>query len=164
MGEIETARKEDFDAIAALNVQAYAEFAPHLHSGAWDVMRGNLQNIAERSQKADFIVYRQGSQVIGSIAYCPAGQSDPAIFGPGMASVLLLAVDPEHRGRGIGKALTEACIARACIDKAASLGLFTSELMQAAQHVYRSLGFVQDIELSPRHGIRYFRFVLKLAS
>jgi len=160
---IEAARKEDFDSIAELNVKAYEEFALDLQPGSWEVMQKNLRNIEERSKVSEFLAYRIGGTVVGSVAYCPAGNGDPSIFKCDMASVLLLAVHPEYRGQGIAKALTAACISRACSDRAASIGLFTSELMRSAQHIYRSLGFLQESELPMRYGVRYFRFVLSLA-
>jgi len=161
---IEIATSSDFEAIADLNVAAYAEFASRLHLGAWEVMQRNLRNITERAEVAEFIICRSGSNIISSVAYCPAGKGDPAIFKPDMASVLLLAVHPQHRGNGVAKALTMECISRAINDKASSIGLFTSELMQSAQHIYQCLGFQQESELPKRHGVRYFRFVLSLAS
>jgi ribosomal protein S18 acetylase RimI-like enzyme len=160
---IETATAEDFGAIANLNVSAYAEFASRLQVGSWEVMQKNLRNVAERAKIAQFLIWRSGNAVVGSVGYCPAGKGDPAIFAPDMASILLLAVDPAERGRGIARDLTLACIARARGDKANSIGLYTSELMQSAQHLYRGLGFQQDLELPMRYGVRYFRFVLSLA-
>ncbi|QFZ93412.2 GNAT family N-acetyltransferase [Synechococcus elongatus] len=161
---IEIARKDDLAAIAALTVKAYEEFAPKLACGAWEMMQQNLQNIEAKSKIAEFLLYRQDDRIVGSVAYCPAGKSDPVIFESNMASVLLLAVCPEFRGQGIAKALTQACIERARRDGAAAIALFTSELMQSAQHLYCDLGFIQDIELPRRYGVRYFRFVLKFAT
>jgi ribosomal protein S18 acetylase RimI-like enzyme len=160
---IETATIEDFEAIAELNVVAYGEFASYLPSGSWEIMQKNLRNLKERAEVA-FTIWRSGNDIIGSVAYCPPGKGDPAVFKSDMASILLLAVHPQHRGKGIAKTLTLECIAKAKNDKAGSIGLFTSELMQSAQHIYRSLGFQQESELPKRHGIRYFRFVLPLAS
>lgn len=161
---IEIATNKDFGVIAELNVAAYAEFAPSLQPRSWEIMQNNLRNVAERAIVAEFLVYRLGGEVVGSVAYCSAGKSDPSIFKPDMASVLLLAVHPQHRGKGVAKVLTTACISKARKDKAASVGLFTSELMQSAQHIYRALGFQQECELPTRHGVRYFRFVLPLAA
>jgi len=164
---ITPATADDFDAIADLNVAAFAEFAPHLVSGGWDAMQKNLRNVAERAKKAKFLVFRPGNgiagnEIAGSVGYCPAGNSDPVIIGPDMASVVLLAVHPCHRGQGLARALTAACIARARDEGAPAIALFTSELMQPAQHVYRSLGFRLESELPRRYGLRYFRFVLPL--
>lgn len=159
---IERATSQDFTAIAELNIAAYTEFAAFLQPDGWKAMQQNLQNIAERAEVAEFMVYRSGNEVIGSVAYCPAGKGNPEIFKPDMASLLLLAVHPHHRGKGIAKALAGVCIARAKQDKASSIGLFTSELMRSAQHLYRSLGFQQEAELPRRYGFRYFRFILPL--
>lgn len=161
---IERAKEADFDAIAALNLAAYSEFASRLAPGAWEVMAANLQNIAQRAAHSEFYVIRAGTEVVGSVAYCPEQHSDRQVFAPGVASVLLLAVSPQHRGKAYAKALTATCIARAREDGAAALGLFTNELMLPAQHVYRLAGFQLEAELPSRHGVRYFRYVLPLAS
>jgi len=161
---IEPAATTDFDAIAELNVAAYEQFAPRLADGAWLLMQKNLSNISERARVAEFLVCREAGAIVASVAYCPAGSGDPTVFRPDMASVLLLAVHPQHRGRGLARDLTEACIAKARRDGASSIGLFTSELMESAQRLYKSLGFQLASELPPRHGVRYFLFVLPLAT
>ena len=129
---IETATSADFDAIADLNVAAYAEFIPKIEPGSWDVMQKSLRNIAERARASEFLVYRAGGEIVGSVAYCPAGNGDPAMFAPEMAAILLLAVHPAHRGRGIARALTGACIDRARRDHACAIALFTSDMMTSA--------------------------------
>lgn len=160
---IEPAAGGDFNAIADLNVAAFSEFAPQLQPEQWAIMQKNLRNVAERAKTATFLVCRVAGEVAGSVGYCPAGKGDPAMFGPEMASVLLLAVHPRHRGKGLARALTAACIARARDDEAGSIALFTSELMQAAHHIYRSLGFRLESELPRRYGLRYFRYILPLS-
>ncbi len=161
---LENASSADFDAIAALNVAAFAQFAPHLDPGEWKEMQSKLRNIAERAQKAQFLVCRASGEIAGAVGYCPAGKSDPAMFEHDMASVLLLAVHPSHRGQGLARALTAECIARARRDGAPRIALFTSELMQPAQRIYRSLGFRLNAELAPRYGIRYFLYVMPLGA
>lgn len=42
-----------------------------------------------------------------------AGFAALEIYSPKLAEVRSLAVDPQHRGHGIGRALVEACVARA---------------------------------------------------
>jgi len=160
VGMVERATADDVEAIADLNVRAYGEFASALAPGAWELMQKNLTNVAERFLVSQFFVVRDDQKVVGSVAYGPAGSGDPTLFEADMASVLLLAVAPEHRARGIAKALTTACISSARRDDASSIGLFTNELMQAAQHLYRSVGFRLESELPMRYGVRYFRYVL----
>ncbi len=161
---VEAATNEDFGAIADLNVAAFAQFEPSLAPASWQDMLQNLRNVDERAHSTEFFVCRKGREIVGSVGYCPAGKSNPNIFGPDMASVVLLVVHPQYRGNGLGKMLTAACIARARQDGAGAIGLFTSELMKPAHHVYRALGFELDAALPTRYGIRYFRFVLPLAA
>jgi len=160
---VEPATNEDFDAIADLNVAAFAQFERSLDPTSWQDMLKNLRNVDERARTTEFFVCRDGGEIVGSVGYCSAGNSNPNIFSAEMASVVLLVVHPQHRGNGLGKALMAACIARARQDNAGAIGLFTSELMQPAHHVYRKLGFQLESELPPRYGIRYFRFVLPLS-
>lgn len=160
---VESATPEDFGAIADLNVAAFAQFEPLLDPASWRDMLKNLRNVAERARTTEFLVCRERGEIVGSVGYCAAGKSNPNIFSPDTASVVLLVVHPQHRGMGLGKALTAACIARARQDRAGAIGLFTSELMQPAHQVYRTLGFRLESELPARYGIRYFRFVLPFA-
>lgn len=159
---VERATRNDFAAIGDLNVMAYREFARHLAADRWEDWQRNLRRVEERARGAEIFICRDGERVVGSVAYCPAGRGDPAVFAPNMAAVLLLAVHPAYRGTGIAKLLMDACLSRARNDGAQSVGLFTSEPMLAAQHIYRSLGFALESELPRRYGLRYFRFVLAL--
>lgn len=161
---VELARTEDFAAIADLNVRAYSEFAERLSPGSWEAMQQNLRSIATRAERATFMVVRSGRGLAGSVGYCPPGKSDPSVFAPDMASIILLAVDPAQRRNGIATALLLECIAKAMADRAPSVGLSTSEAMQAAQRLYGAVGFRRDRELPVRYGLRYFRFVLDLSS
>jgi len=52
-----------------------------------------------------------------------------------------MAVDPAYRGRGLGRRLAEAIIARARRAGADRLWLRTSPRLETAGHLYRSLGF-----------------------
>lgn len=124
-------------------------------------MQENLRNIQARAEKSQFLIVRDGIQLIGSVAYCPSGSADPAIFKSEWAALLLLAVDPARRGEGIARELALACVSMARRDGAQAIGLFTSELMHAAQRLYRSLGFQLESELPMRLGVRYFRYMLR---
>ncbi len=159
---IDQATAQDLPAIANLNVAAYREFAAHLTPEAWRTMQTNLRMVESTAQRATFLIARAGAEVAGSVAYCPAGKSDPAIFPPDWASILLLAVSPAHRRGGIARDLVNSCLQLARVDGVAIIGLFTSELMTAACRLYERLGFQQDGEIPRRHGLRYWRYKLRL--
>ncbi|MGH7411844.1 MAG: GNAT family N-acetyltransferase [Candidatus Methylomirabilis sp.] len=152
----------DFDAIAALNVEAYREFADRMSPDGWQKMEASLRAVETRAQSTRLHVMRDQGAIVGSVGYCPAGKGNPEIFPQDWAAVLLLAVAPAHRGRGIARVLVSACIACARDDSAQVIGLFTSELMTGAQHLYESLGFRRECELPPRLGLRYWRYKLHI--
>src|SRR5689334_19677374 len=87
---VEPATPSDLPAIAALNDRSYAEFETHLAPASWDAMRRNVTDFAERLRHAEIMVLREAGMIVGSVAYCPAGKSDPAFFSRDMASLLLL--------------------------------------------------------------------------
>src|SRR5262249_57682269 len=81
----------------------------------------------------------------------------------GASGIRLLAVAPNARGLGIGKALT-----RQCIDAARTLGrsavvLHTTRAMEAAWRMYEQLGFRRSPDLDFRQGaLEVFGFELPL--
>jgi ribosomal protein S18 acetylase RimI-like enzyme len=160
---VSLANVSDFDAIADLNVEAYREFAGRMSPDGWRGMEASLLAVQVRAQSARFLVTRDQGIIVGSVGYCPAGKNDPEIFSPDWAAVLLLAVAPTHRSRGIARELVSACIQCARDDTAQVIGLFTSELMTAAQQLYESLGFRRESEIPSRRGLRYWRYKLQLA-
>ena len=159
---ISPATPSDFDAIADLNVAAYREFAAHMSPDGWRGMETSLRAVAVRAQSTRFLVMREQEEIVGSVGYCPAGKGNPEIFPPDWAGLLLLAVAPTHRGRGLARELVSACIQCAQDDSAEVIGLFTSELMLPAQQLYESLGFHRESELPRRLGLRYWRYKLQL--
>ncbi|NOT94817.1 MAG: GNAT family N-acetyltransferase [Nitrospira sp.] len=159
---ISPATLDDFDAIADLNVAAYREFSAHMSPHGWRSMETSLRAVKARAQSTRFLVMREQGEIVGSVGYCQAGKGNPEIFPPDWAGVLLLAVAPSHRSRGIARELVSACIHCAQDDSAEVIGLFTSELMLPAQQLYESLGFHRDTELPMRLGLRYWRYKLQL--
>jgi putative acetyltransferase len=71
---------------------------------------------------------------LGCVALRPLGES--------VGEVKRMFVDAEWRGRGVGRALLEALIVGAHERGYAALRLGTLQDMDAAQSLYRSLGFV----------------------
>ena len=152
----------DINAFAALYVEAYREFADRMTLDNWQKMETCIRSSEARTRSTRFLLMRDQGAIGGSVEYCPAGKGDTEIFPQDWATALVLAVSPAHRGRGIARALVSACITCARDDSAHVIGLFTSELMTDAQHLYESLGFHRESELPPRLGLRYWRYKLDL--
>jgi ribosomal protein S18 acetylase RimI-like enzyme len=151
-------------AIAQLVVEAYQEYAASMTPTAWKQMRAGLASIAHLAAPVTLLVAEDLAELAGSVAYYPPGSSDTRLFPQHWASLRLLAVAPAQRHRGVGRQLTEACVARAREDGAREIGLHTSELMSTARRMYERMGFREAGELPMRFGLRYWRFVLPLTS
>jgi ribosomal protein S18 acetylase RimI-like enzyme len=74
----------------------------------------------------------------------------------------MVGVYADFRGLGIGKKLTQQCIALATQSGERIIALHTSEIMHAARATYEQLGFTIVRELPLYFGIRYWLYSLVL--
>ena len=81
----------------------------------------------------DVLLARAGESVVGCVALEPVGN--------GVFELSKMAVDPAERGRGTGRRLIEAAIARARELGATSLFLGSNGRLAAAVGLYESVGF-----------------------
>ena len=81
----------------------------------------------------DVLLARAGDDVVGCVALEPVGD--------GVFELSKMAVDPAERGRGTGRRLIEAAIARARELGATSLFLGSNRRLAAAVALYESVGF-----------------------
>ena len=153
----------DFENISLVSRAAYQEYAAILSAEDWQKMEHSLSNVEHTAKIANFFVAEVEKKIVGAIAYYPPGKSNSQFFNSQWASLRLLAVAPNYRGKGIGKLLTEEGIKSAIEDRAAAVGLYTSEAMTVAQKMYSSLGFKRVRELPKMLGLYYWLYVLYLS-
>jgi predicted N-acetyltransferase YhbS len=147
---IRDAREGDRDAIRAVTLTAFQEYAAVM-SAHWESYRQGILNTLADVSHAEQIVAEQDGAVGGAVLLYPAGTvftrpdgSRATIKHP---EARLLAVAPSARGRGIGAELMRECIRRARRSGAAALTLHTSDFMQVGKRMYERMGFVRAPEL-----------------
>jgi len=95
-------------------------------------------------------------ELLGGVTYV-SGPNDPYSEGlrEGEAGMRMLAVDRAHRRRGVGRTLTEWCLARARADGRLRLILHTAVWMPDAIRLYERMGFARQpqIDFAPAPGI-----------
>lgn len=138
---VRDARSAELDRVRAITRAAYAEFAEVMAPSAWNAFRGAMESALRMDTAAECIVAMDGDEMLGSVLFFPAGLD---AYGDGPLAepeFRLLAVAPAARGRGVGRMLIEACVARARAMGSTELGLHTSKSFRAAVAIYEKMGF-----------------------
>ena len=150
----------DAQRIDDLAVAAFAQFKDVYTD--WPVFCSKLSSMSALSETGEIIVAELDGVIVGAVAYIGPGKEKAAFFRPEWPVMRMLVVAPEARGRGVGRALAEACLARAQRDGAASFALHTSELMHVALPMYERMGFKWLAPAPDIHGVKYGIYLKEL--
>lgn len=130
-----------------------------------------LINVGRLNEDADtrvLVAVSSAKGLVGGVVYF----SDMSRYGSGgtatreknASGIRLLCVDPESRGMGVGKALTDACIQLAKDHGHSQVILHTTQAMQVAWRMYLKMGFERsaDLDFSPQENFTVYGFRLGL--
>jgi len=160
--EIREIRSEEHDALSVLTVSAYAEAHGHLDGG----YEAELADVAGRARDAVVLVAVADGHVLGGTTYVSDSANRLAEHDdPHAATIRMLAVAGDAHRRGVGRALTEACTARAASEGKESIVLHTIDTNHGALAFYESLGFERspDHDWEPEDGVRLLGLRLEVA-
>ncbi|HEX9932632.1 MAG TPA: GNAT family N-acetyltransferase [Allosphingosinicella sp.] len=141
----------------AVNAAALAAFAQYrgVYSD-WETLERGVGSMAALAEMAEIVVAEDGGELLGAVAYCaPFSEPRAEFFAAEWPLIRMLVVRPEARGRGIGRALTDACIERARRDRAGAIALHTSPAMEVALAMYLRMGFTLLRRVPDRFGVPY---------
>ena len=147
--EVREARTDaEVAAAGRVTVAANAEFAPADPDGpfapSWRRYRAEMADAAARAAQGVLLVAVEDGRVVGTVTlYLAPGSMQ---WRPDDAMFRLLAVDPAARGRGIGRALFQACLDRARAAGKRRMALHTTEWMPVARAMYERAGFRREPE------------------
>jgi len=134
-------------------------FAEYLRFGdeepGWvEYVSNEVPDISSRSEDTLIVAENGSGEMLGCVTYVAPGRSQITKMGlPVEWSVIrLLAVDPGARGLGLGRSLTEECIARSRRDGAKVVGLHTVPEMEVAHGLYERMGFVRVARYDQQSG------------
>jgi ribosomal protein S18 acetylase RimI-like enzyme len=141
--EIREVRPGEHEALARLTVAAYLE-VPGV-AGDSEYLE-ELADVVGRAAQVPVLVAVDTATkaVLGGVTYVPGPGPFAETEQADEAGFRMLAVDPAAQGRGVGRALVEACVARARAAGRRRLVLLTLPTMTSAHALYRSMGFVRD--------------------
>jgi GNAT superfamily N-acetyltransferase len=143
------ARPDELDEVAGLLEASYAEYGPPDPSSddlvkAFEEYQHELRDVRSRLADSVLIIAEHDGRIEGAVTFYPPGEEKKAEGWPKeWAAFRLLAVHPDARGLGIGKALTEDCLRRARELGATTMGLHTTVVMGVARAMYERMGFTR---------------------
>lgn len=160
---IRDVRMDELDAVAGVILAAYEQYKAAMPPAVWEAYSRDIVNVRARMANARLIVAEQDGKILGAVTFFADG-SKGENWPPGYTCIRLLAVSPEARGMGIGRALMEECIRRSRALGALRVGLHTTEMMAVALAMYVRMGFIRapEFDFNPAPGITVtaFRFDL----
>jgi GNAT superfamily N-acetyltransferase len=159
--EIRNARDDELDIVASLSVDAYAEYAARMSPDAWSSFAQDIANVRGRLSDAEILVAELDGVLVGSVSVFSEWRGAQ----PDTVGVRLLAVAPDHRGLGIGRALMEEVIARAKDRRKRRVVLTIAPEMEDVKALSEELGFDREpaLDHSPAPGVRSEGYALTVA-
>jgi GNAT superfamily N-acetyltransferase len=155
MAEIQLRDYEHADAenLNRIAVAAFDQFRDHY--GDWPAMLAGLSKTSDLTASGEVIIAELQHKPAGAVAYFGPNSQKAAFFDQSWPIIRMLVVDPASRGKGIGRALSDACIARAKRDGSRIIALHTSPIMSVALPMYLRMGFVKAYDAPPIFGVAY---------
>jgi ribosomal protein S18 acetylase RimI-like enzyme len=154
----------DREQLKQLGIISYGQYKPLLSDENFSVLHRNLSDdskVEALIAGSKCFVCLDGDAIVG-MAYLVSSGHPWDIFQADWAYIRMVGVNPAYQGRGIARQLTRQCIEYAQRSGEKIIALHTSEMMDAARHIYESLGFKQLREIEPRFGKRYWLYLLEL--
>ena len=149
---------------------AYAQYESEIPPENWQLYSADILDLEARAAASELLVAELDGAIVSCVSYYPPGaevaypsQTFSETWPGDWAAFRLLAVDPSAQGKGVGRAVTEACIERARAAGAPALGLHTTEPMSVARAMYERMGFERvpryDFQPAPEVLVEAYRLM-----
>jgi ribosomal protein S18 acetylase RimI-like enzyme len=140
--EVREIRPDEYDEAGRVTALAYREFVLP-GEDSWEEYLEKIADVAGRAGRSLVLVAVEEDRILGS-ATLELGEriddEDPPLAAD-EAHIRMLGVDPDARGRGIARALIDACFDRARRAGRSRMTLHTTMRMPIAQGMYERMGF-----------------------
>ncbi|MET0976292.1 MAG: GNAT family N-acetyltransferase [Leifsonia sp.] len=146
--EIRPARPDEYDSVAAVTERAFAA-GPYGHLPVSEERRRLVRDVGARAASGAVLVAVRGDgTVLGTATVLHAGAAQARLASGDEKELRLLAVAPEARGLGLGRALALAAEELALTWGAPAVVLDTGARNIVAQSLYESLGYARIADVT----------------
>jgi GNAT superfamily N-acetyltransferase len=141
---IRPAEPDELELVGELTLAAYVADG---YTTVDDGYAAELRAADQRASQADLVVAAAPhGHLLGTVTFVLPGTPWAEVSRPGEAEFRMLAVSPEHRGRGVGSALAQWCVDRAREQGCTAVALSSLPVMATAHRMYERMGFVRAPE------------------
>jgi len=141
---VRPARASELGVVAALFAPALEPYRGAGSDWLLDAYLAALVDVRPRFVEAEVLVAARDGRVLGTIAfYADVRREGWSNLPDGWTGFRALAVLPEARGSGVGRALVQRCVERTREVGAATLGIHTISALTDAVRLYERVGFVR---------------------
>ena len=127
--------------ILDLLLRANRDYRKVLPTRLYDAYVHDLRALTADWSDKDFLLAESDGALLGAVAFYRDASCQDHGLPREWAGLRALAVDPDARGRGIGRQLAEACVLRAWRMGRQFIALHSAEFQEVARKLYLSMGF-----------------------
>jgi ribosomal protein S18 acetylase RimI-like enzyme len=150
----------DAGEINRLAIRAFQEYSGSYSD--WPALAAAYERMSDLAKTGEIVIAETSRSIVGAVAYIPPHHAKAPYFDQAWAVIRSLVVDPNSRGVGIGRALTQECINRAKRDKSPVIALHTSAIMTVALPMYLRMGFEWHHDAPAVYGVPYAVYLKRL--
>ena len=158
-------RPAEPDELAMVGELTLAAYLADGHLRADDPYAAELRAADQRAAEADLVVAATpDGRLLGTVTFTLPGTPWAEVSRPGEAEFRMLAVAPEHRGKGVGSALAQWCVDRAREQGCTAVALSSLTTMDTAHRMYERMGFARAPERDwrPHPDVALVAYLLEL--
>lgn len=167
---VRNAKPKEYNSIGKLMVEVYSGLEGFPKQDEQPTYYKSLKHIGDFTKKPGvklLVAITPNNKIIGGVLYFGNmkyyGSGGTAPLEKQASGFRLLAVHPDGRGMGVGKALSLTCIEKAKRKKHSHVVIHTTEFMKVAWEMYEKLGFKRAKDLDFQQvKLKVYGFRLKL--
>ncbi|WP_460473705.1 GNAT family N-acetyltransferase [Emticicia fontis] len=155
---------KDIEKLKLIGLNSFGNFKNQLTEDNWEKLNKYLtgeNTYPELLNQSTCFVCEHDGEVVGMAFLIPRG-NPTEVFREDWSYLRMVGVDAAYAGKGLGRRLIEICLDYARANGETVIALHTSEFMDAARHLYESMGFNRVKELPSRLGKKYWLYLLEL--
>ena len=153
----------DQEQLKIIGLNSFGQFKDQLTPDNWKKLETYLigeNTYPDLLANSTCFVCEYDKKIVGMAFFISHGNPTD-IFQEDWSYLRMVGVHNDYSGKGIGRQLIEICIDYARKTGEKNIALHTSEFMDAARHIYESMGFIRVREIEPRFDKKYWLYLLE---